>query len=203
MLAIIFTAIAALLLMVVSADATAPRRVALVVGNGGYQALSPLHNPALDARALANILDANGFDVLKCDDQRPGCFDLTREGLLDVLDRLRDRAEGADLALVFYSGHGMETKADGNVLAPVDMEVVDCATRALRRGVPLESVFKAMANAHQKIVILDACRNDPFAQCPKSRGFAPVSFGTLRVPTESVMLVASTKPGDRSEERRV
>ena len=110
MLAIIFTAIAALLLMVVSADATAPRRVALVVGNGGYQSLSPLHNPALDARTLANILDANGFDVLKCDDQRPGCFDLTREGLLDVLDRLRDKAEGADLALVFYSGHGYQNK---------------------------------------------------------------------------------------------
>ena len=200
MLAIIFTAIAALLLMVVSADATAPRRVALVVGNGGYQALSPLHNPALDARTLANILDANGFDVLKCGDQRPGCFDLTREGLLDVLDRLRDKAEGADLALVFYSGHGMETKADGNVLAPVDMEVVDCATRALRRGVPLENVYKAVAGAREKIVILDACRNDPFAQCPRSRGFVPVSFGNLSVPAESFMLVASTKPGDVADD---
>ena len=186
--------------MVGSAQADPPKRVALVVGNDGYRSLSPLHNPALDARTLATILDANGFVVIKCDGQRPGCFDLTREGLLDALDKLRERADGAELALVFYSGHGMETKADGNVLAPVDMEVVDCATRALRRSVPLESVFKAMAGARQKIVVLDACRNDPFAQCPKSRGFAPVSFGTLAVPAESFMLVASTKPGDVADD---
>ena len=196
----VFSAIAVLLLMVGSAEADAPKRVALVVGNDRYLSLSPLGNPGLDARSVATILDGSGFAVIKCDGQRPGCFDLTREGLLDALDRLREMAEGAELALVFYSGHGMETKVDGNVLAPVDMEVVDCATRALRRSVPLESVFKAIANAHQKIVILDACRNDPFAQCPKSRGFAPVSFGTLRVPTESVMLVASTKPGDVADD---
>src|SRR5215470_15117425 len=200
MLAFVFSAVTALLLMIGSAQADPPKRGALVVGNDGYRSLSPLHNPALDARTLANIRDANGFDVLKCDDQRPGCFDLTREGLLDALDRLREMAEGSELALVFYSGHGMETKADGNVLAPVDMEVVDCATRALRRSVPLENVFKAMAGARQKIVILDACRNDPFAQCPKSRGFTPVSFGTLAVPAESFMLVASTKPGDVADD---
>ena len=200
MLAFVFAAIAALLLMVGSAEADTPRRVALVVGNDRYQSLSPLHNPGLDARSLATILDANGFAVIKCDGQRPGCFDLTREGLLDALDRLREMAEGAELALVFYSGHGMETKAGGNVLAPVDMEVVDCATRALRRSVPLENVYKAVAGARQKILILDACRNDPFAQCPKSRGFEPVSFGTLAVPAESFMLVASTKPGDVADD---
>jgi tetratricopeptide (TPR) repeat protein len=200
MQAFVFSAIAALLLMAGLAQAEAPRRVALVVGNDVYQSLSPLHNPGLDARTLATILDANGFDVIKCDGQKPGCYDLTREGLLDALDRLREKAEGAELALVFYSGHGMETKADGNVLAPVDMEVVDCATRALRRSLPLENVFKAMAGARQKIVILDACRNDPFAQCPKARGFAPVSFGALAVPAESFMLVASTKPGDVADD---
>src|SRR5215467_10087059 len=104
MLAFIFSAVTALLLMVGSAQADPPKRVALVVGNDGYRSLSPLHNPGLDARTLATILDANGFDVIKCDGQRPGCFDLTREGLFDALDKLRERAEGAELALVFYSG---------------------------------------------------------------------------------------------------
>jgi len=67
MLAIIITAIAALLVMVGSAEATAPRRVALVVGNEGYRSLSPLHNPALDARALANQVRRREARVLRLD----------------------------------------------------------------------------------------------------------------------------------------
>src|SRR5262245_16616561 len=123
MLASVFLAIAALLVIAGAAEAQAQKRVALVIGNDAYQSLSRLNNPALDADRLAVLLEANGFEVLKCDGQRPGCFDLTREALQDALDTLQDKAKGADLALVFYSGHGMRG-ADGDVLAPINMEVV-------------------------------------------------------------------------------
>src|SRR5262245_66352799 len=87
MQAFVFSAIATLLLMAGLAQAEAPRRVALVVGNDGYRSLSPLHNPVLDARTVATILDGNGFDVIKCDGHRPGCFDLTRGGMPHAPDR--------------------------------------------------------------------------------------------------------------------
>src|SRR5262245_48109212 len=185
-----------MLLITAPANAQAPRRVALVIGNDTYQVLTPLSNPRLDAGRLAATLAGNGFEVISCDGKRPGCFDLTRAQMLDALDALERTANGADLALIFYAGHGMETARDGNVLAPVDMEVLDCATRALRRVVPLADVFKAMAGARQRIVVLDACRNDPLADCPPVRGSRPVSFTTLTAPeAESFLLVSSTKPG--------
>jgi uncharacterized caspase-like protein len=174
--------------------ATAAGRVALVVGNDAYQSLSTLANPGADARHLADLLSANDFEVLSCDGKRPGCFDARREDLQDALEALTAKAKGKDLALVFFSGHGMQGP-DGNVLAPVDMRV-DCAENTLRRGILLNDLLKAAAGARQKIVILDACRNNPLPQCPSARGLVAASFGALSLPdAESFMLVSSTKPG--------
>src|SRR5262245_54478766 len=164
------------------APAQSPRRVALVIGNDSYQSLTRLSNPRLDAGRLAAILDANSFDVIRCDGQRLGCFDLTRADLLDALDKLKRKARGADLAFVFYAGHGMQpprtrdnSELPSNLLAPIDLEV-DCTDMSMSRGVALEELFKALAGARQRIVVIDACRNNPLAQCP-TRGFVPVSFG--------------------------
>src|SRR5215831_19219591 len=178
-----------------SADpAIADGRVALVVGNNAYQSLSTLANPGTDAGRLGKLLSENGFEVLSCDGQRLGCFDLTREGLQDALEALTEKGKGKEVAIVFFSGHGMQGP-DGNVLAPIYMRV-DCAENTMRRGVLLNDLLKAVAGARQKIVMLDACRNNPLPQCPSARGFVAVSFGALSVPdTESFMLVSSTKPG--------
>ncbi|MBO0765534.1 MAG: caspase family protein [Hyphomicrobiaceae bacterium] len=195
MLAWILSVVVALLVSAAPAVAEEGRRVALVIGNDTYQSLAPLDNPRLDAGRLAALLDANGFDVVRCDGQRPGCFNLDRDGLEEALYALRSKAKGAELALVFYAGHGMEGST-GNVLAPIDMQVSDCTERALRRAVSLTEVFNAVAEARRKIVILDACRNNPFAQCPPARGSRPVSFGDFSVSeVESFLLVSSTKPG--------
>jgi tetratricopeptide (TPR) repeat protein len=192
---VIVCIVAALLLVATPVHAETPRRVALVIGNDTYQSLAPLDNPQLDAGRLAVLLDANGFDVVRCDGNRLGCFNLSRDGLEEALEALRRKTNGAELALVFYAGHGMEGSR-GNVLAPIDMEVSDCTERALRRAVPLNEVFNAVAGARRKIVILDACRNNPFAQCPPTRGSRPVSFGDFSVSeVESFLLVSSTKPG--------
>jgi hypothetical protein len=71
-----------------------------------------------------NILNRHGFDVMSCDGMTSGCFNQTRADLISVLDRFKVAAIGAELAFVFYAGHGMETGRD-NVLAPVDA-TVDC-----------------------------------------------------------------------------
>jgi tetratricopeptide (TPR) repeat protein len=195
MLAWILSVVVALLLAAAPVTAEEQRRVALVIGNDTYKSLAPLDNPTHDAGRLAALLDASGFDVVRCDGERLGCFNLSRDGLEDALHALRRKAKGAELALVFYAGHGMEGSG-GNVLAPIDMEVSDCTERALRRAVSLNEVFGAVAEARRKIVILDACRNNPFAQCPPARGSRPASFGDFAVSeVESFLLVSSTKPG--------
>src|SRR5262249_36375955 len=175
-------------------QSTAADRVALVIGNDAYQSLLKLANPGADAGELARLFAANGFEVLSCDGKRPGCFEVTREGLLDALETLRNKAKGKDLAIVFFSGHGMQGP-DGNVLAPVDMNV-DCAENTMRRGVLLNDLLNAVAGARQKIVMIDACRNNPLPQCPLARGFMATNFCALSVPdAESFLLVPSTKPG--------
>lgn len=143
----ILSTIAALLITAAPAEAQLQKRVALVIGNEKYQSLTRLYNPRRDAERLAGLLAANGFDVISCDGQRPGCFDVTREGLEIALETLRDKAKGAELALVFYAGHGMEG-AKGNVLAPVDMEL-DCARQSMRRAVLLQDLFEGIAGARQ------------------------------------------------------
>ncbi len=183
-----------------ASGAAAAKRVALVIGNGDYRNLTPLSNPGNDARRMAELLAANGFDVMSCGNG-PGCFDLDRGDLLDALDDFADMAKGADVALAFYAGHGMQT-GDGNVIAPTDIEI-DCGDWSTKRSVVLDDVLEAMDGAAEKIVILDACRNDPFkAQQCLNRGVRPLSFGSFAVPqsVSRFLLVSSTQNGQLAQD---
>jgi len=187
---------AAIFLIASTALALAGGRVALVIGNNAYNNLTPLANPRLDAETLASMLADNGFDVLSCDGNKPGCFDLDRGDFTDTLEMFARKSRGADMALVFYAGHGMQT-AKGNVLAPVDMEI-DCGADDPFRAVMLDQVLDAVSGATEKIIILDACRNDPLQarQCAQ-RGAKPLSFGSFAVSQGETkfLLMASTLPG--------
>ena len=160
------------------------RRVALVIGNSAYSGLTPLNNPGLDAARMAELLAENGFDVHSCDGTRPGCFDLTRDGLETALEDFADAADGADLALLFYAGHGMEV-AQGNVLAPVDMKL-SCESRRARRLVLLGDVLEAMRGAREKVVILDACRDNPLPNCEAGCPGRHPALRPFRVPGQPV-----------------
>ena len=122
------------------------KRVALVIGQDGYRAeqggLVPLANPGRDARRMAALLAAHGFDVISCDGARPACFDLTQAAFKQALETLRERAREADTALVFYAGHGLETH-DGNILAAVDSRI-DCQSWGVSAGVLLDDVLQAI-----------------------------------------------------------
>jgi formylglycine-generating enzyme required for sulfatase activity len=159
MLRIIFAALT-VLMMASSPVAAQGKRVALVVGIGEYQHLSSLNNPIPDAKAIAAALAAHGFEVSEY-------YNLDRADLLDALEKFKREATGAEVALVYYAGHGMEVEGK-NVLAPTDMEI-ECKDKTALRSVALEQLFAAAGPAPQQIVLLDACRNNPFPQCP-SRG---------------------------------
>ena len=151
---------AASLLILASAlapAAAAAERVALVVGIGEYRHLSTLDNPVLDAKAIAASLREHGFEVFDY-------YNLDRADLLDALERFKRAAAAAEVALIYYAGHGMEVGRK-NVIAPTDMQI-ECANKTTLRAVELDDLFAAANEAPQQIVLLDACRNDPFPQCP-------------------------------------
>ena len=134
--------------------AFAERRVALVVGNGAYQHTQPLANPANDAKAIATTLRNLGFDVIQA-------LDLDQQSFLQTLSRFTGKLDGAETALLYYAGHGVQF--DGaNYLLPVDARLEDSFALA-GTAVPLNDILDLMEGyAATNILLLDACRNNPF-----------------------------------------
>jgi tetratricopeptide (TPR) repeat protein len=130
------------------------RRVALVIGNGAYKAVGELGNPKNDAAAVAGELTRLGFEVIEK-------HDLGVVAMRKALGEFEDKATGAEWAFVYYAGHGMELNGR-NWLIPVDAELVR-ATDTPDEAIPLERVLDRLAAASKlRIVVLDACRNNPF-----------------------------------------
>ncbi|WP_291860514.1 caspase family protein [Bradyrhizobium sp.] len=132
------------------------RRVALVIGNSAYQEVTALANPRKDADAIAITLRNLGFEAVTL------ALDVTREQLMDALRSFANETATADWAMVYYAGHGIEMNGQ-NYLVPVDARLA--ADRAVElEAVALEQVLAALDGAKKlKLVLLDACRDSPFA----------------------------------------
>jgi uncharacterized caspase-like protein len=174
---------AGIFLITAAAPAAAEKRVALVIGNSAYQHAAKLPNPANDAEAVSILLKSAGFEVVETRKDL-GINDM-RRAVRDFSDRTQD----ADIAVVFYAGHGIEVDGS-NYLVPVDAKLerdIDVEDET----VSLERVLKVLEPAKRlRLVILDACRDDPFAKTMKrtiasraiGRGLArvePVTSDTL------------------------
>lgn len=174
------------LLLFLSADpAWAEKRVALVIGVSGYRQVPQLPNPARDAEAMTALFKKAGFDVV--DSRRDlGIADLRR-----AVREFSETSRDADLSVVYYAGHGIEV--DGvNYLVPADAKLVSDFDIE-DETISLDRVLKALDPAKRlKLVILDACRDNPFARTMKrtvasraiGRGLAKIE------PTMSDTLVA-------------
>lgn len=132
------------------------RRVALVIGNSAYKNVSRLANPQRDAETMAAALRNMGFEVVRT------AADADREKLAAALRGFANDAEKSDWAVVYYAGHGIEMNGV-NYLVPTDAKLA--ADRDVQfEAVPLEQVMVAVEGASRlKLVILDACRDNPFA----------------------------------------
>ena len=130
------------------------RGVALVIGNGDYEHIAKLPNPANDARALEEMLDRLGFETTLVSDRNA-------RRLRRDLDGFAEDAEGADVAVVYYSGHGIEAGGE-NFLVPVDADL-SALDDAGEKLVPVGSLIDDLkASVPVTIVLLDACRSNPF-----------------------------------------
>ncbi len=138
-----------------AAAAQAPLRgVALVIGNSGYEHLSPLPNPANDARAIERLLVDLGFETELA-------LDREARRLARDLDIFIEDAEGADVAIVYYAGHGIEAGGE-NFLVPVDADLT-ALEAAAERLVPISRQLERLQETVPvTIIMLDACRDNPF-----------------------------------------
>jgi uncharacterized caspase-like protein len=185
----LFLAAAALLL--VCQPAFAEKRVALVLGNAAYQNVAKLPNPVNDSAVIAATLKEAGFDVVDSRHDLPAAE--TRRALRDFADRARD----ADIAVVYYAGHGIEV--DGaNYLIPVDAKL-ERDTDVYDEALSLDRVLLAIEPAKKlRLVILDACRDNPFSRNMKRTvASRAIGQGLAKVePTSPNMLIAySAKAG--------
>ncbi len=137
--------------------AWAAKRVALVIGNSAYQNVPALANPINDGATMAATLKDAGFDVV---DSRHDLSAIeTRRALRDFSDAAHD----ADIAVIYYAGHGMEVDGE-NYLIPVDAKL-ERDTDVYDEAFSLDRVLVAAEPAKQlRLVILDACRDNPFAK---------------------------------------
>jgi hypothetical protein len=165
-------------------SAHAAKRVALVIGNSEYENVTRLANPANDAAAITATLKEAGFVI---DTRRNLKIADMRRALREFADTSRD----ADVAVVYYAGHGMEV--DGiNYLIPVDA-ALERDLDVYDEAVPLERILVTIEPAKQlRLVMLDACRDNPFARSMKrTSGTRAVGRGLAKVePTSPNTLIA-------------
>ena len=171
---VLAAAVLALVLLASASVALAAGRVALVVGNSTYSHIARLPNPENDAADIAAALQRLGFEVTTAQDA-------DRTSLNEALRVFTRESVGADMALVFYAGHGLEM--DGvNYLVPVDARL-ERDTDVRFETVALDDVLAATAGASLRMVILDACRNNPLARSMQRtvarRSVSGGSFGDL------------------------
>lgn len=161
------------------------KKVALIIGNSEYQVTSPLANPTEDAKLVFAAAKQAGFQTTMAIDLSIGDFQ-------KVLRNFRSSADGADIAMVYYAGHGIEGKGK-NWLIPTDAEL-GAARDLPYEAIELDRVMETIAGARMRIVILDACRNNPFARTWKSdtRG---VTNGLAGVDVDDVLVIYAAAPG--------
>lgn len=175
---------------VVPTPVRSERRVALVIGNSAYTAVPALTNPASDAATVAGALKLAGFTNVIISK------DLTRAGLVAALQSFARAADNADWAVIYYAGHGVEI-AGVNYIVPVDAKLVSDRD-VLDETVSLERVMATVEGAKKlRLVVLDACRNNPFvAKMKVSTASRSIGRGLAMVePSQATLVAYAAKHG--------
>jgi hypothetical protein len=152
--------LAAAILATTAVSAFAEKRIALIIGNSAYKNVARLQNPANDAAVVADMFRSAGFETVE------SRLNLTVSELRKTLREFGNKSRDADVAVVYYAGHGIELDGN-NYLIPVDA-TLETDADVLDETLPLDRVLFAVDPArHLRLVILDACRDNPFAKTMK------------------------------------
>ncbi len=169
--------------LIAAGPAWANKKVALVVGNSAY-AEAPLRNPVNDARAMARQLRTKGFEVILREN-------VTKAQFNDAVADFGEKLSAGDTALFFYAGHGLQVQGR-NYLVPVDARITS-EQRVRLEALDVEAVLDqtAAARAAVSMLILDACRNNPFERRFRSTGGG---LAQINAP-EGTLIAYATAPG--------
>lgn len=191
------------------------RRVALVIGNENYHNAGLLFNPKNDAEAIASVLTSLAFEVIKKTDLDFVEMNRSISAFEDTLLSFdRGGTQCADVAMLFYAGHGLQVKGE-NYLLPTDANI-ELETHLQWQAVPLTKIMEVMSGrARTSLVFLDACRNNPFterlaralamAQGPRNGDAAASVAPGLAQPRalpDGSFIAFSTAPGSVSQDGR-
>ncbi|WP_300454887.1 caspase family protein [Accumulibacter sp.] len=161
----------------------AERRVALVIGNAKYKE-APLTNPVNDARDMAAALQRTGFEVIVA-------LDATQKEMNRAIARFGDRLTADSVALFYYAGHGMQVRGK-NYLIPIDAEIKSESSVRVE-SVDVDGVLDQLSTSDLNVVILDACRNNPFER-RANRSVGAAGLAQMEAPKGSLIAYA-TAPG--------
>ncbi|WP_128925833.1 caspase family protein [Bradyrhizobium guangxiense] len=187
------TLLASLMCVALSVGAAkADRRVAFVVGNGSYKNVAQLPNPPIDAKAMASTLRNVGFEVIEGSN-------LSRDQMTEKLLDFGRKAQGSDIALFYYAGHGIAVSGT-NYLLPVDADIKSEMDVKLGAAINIDlTLEQTMGDAKVKLVFLDACRDNPFAAKIKSNSATRsvnVQSGLAEMKSgEGTLIAFATGPG--------
>jgi uncharacterized caspase-like protein len=186
------TVLLSLIFMLFTAHAAvADKRVAFVVGNGAYKNVAQLPNPPIDAKAMAGVLRNVGFEVVEG-------VNLTRDKMTEKLLDFGKRAQGADVAVFYYAGHGIAINGT-NYLLPIDADIKSEMDVKLGAAINIDlTLDQTMGDAKVKLVFLDACRDNPFAAKIRSTATRSVSVGQGLAEMKSgegTLIAFATGPG--------
>jgi caspase domain-containing protein/tetratricopeptide repeat protein len=172
-------------------DSNTPRipRIALVIGNGDYLNGALLH-PAADAKAMADVLRKEHFDVM------PPVLDANEAEMIRALQTFEAKLHPGDISLFYFSGHGMQMEGN-NYLLPVDIKPGDDVYRIISHSLQANEIAQEIQSktAGLKIIILDACRKNPFSIANGS----PKGLVQMNFPGEGVIAYA-TAYGDSADD---
>jgi uncharacterized caspase-like protein len=183
-------------LILICQPALADKRVALVLGNSAYQNVPPLANPVNDAALMADTFKKAGFDLVELKQN------LTVQETRRVLRDFTDKASDADIAVIYYAGHGIEVDGS-NYLIPVDARL-ERDDDVYDEAFSLDRILATVEPAKRlRLVILDACRDNPFAQkMKKTLATRSIGRGLAKVEPESsnTLIAYSAKAGSTAQD---
>ena len=183
--------LAALLALAGVASAQAAR-LALVIGNNSYRQIEPLHNAINDARLIAATLKEAGFEVERVHE------DLGQKAMLRAINGFKARITKADDVVFFYAGHGVQMGQQSPVLLPIDI-TQENADQIVQDGVQLFTVQDALKNAKFALLVIDACRINPFPpKADGTRGMVRETGLMLPQPAVGSMVIMSAANGQKA-----
>jgi hypothetical protein len=186
-------AAAGFLTLLSTSPAAAEKRIALVIGNSTYQNVTPLDNPSKDAELMADTLDGLGFTLIGGRAQ----LNLDKTAMDNAVQNFGRQVQGADVALFYYAGHGVQVSGS-NYLVPVNANPTREADVDFQM-VDINLVLRQMQGSGTRLnlVILDACRNNPFGA--RSLRSSDGGLAQMRAP-EGTLISYATQPGNVAQD---